>query len=54
MDWTQYLTPLTLGAWVTIELTIYSTVFGALLAFAAGIGKLAHNPLIRAICKRIG
>ncbi len=49
MDWTQYLTPLTLGAWVTIELTIYSTVFGALLAFAAGIGKLAHNPLIRAI-----
>lgn len=49
MDWTQYLTPLTLGAWVTIELTIYSTVFGALLAFAAGIGKLAHNPLIKAI-----
>jgi polar amino acid transport system permease protein len=34
---------------VTIELTIYSTVFGALLAFAAGIGKLAHNPLIKAI-----
>jgi polar amino acid transport system permease protein len=49
MDWTQYLIPLTLGAWVTIELTIYSTVFGALLAFAAGIGKLAHNPLIKAI-----
>ena len=49
MDWTQYLTPLMLGAWVTIELTIYSTVFGALLAFAAGIGKLAHNPLIKAI-----
>lgn len=49
MDWTQYLTPLMLGAWVTIELTIYSTVFGAILAFAAGIGKLAHNPLIRAI-----
>ena len=49
MDWTQYLNPLMLGAWVTIELTIYSTVFGAILAFAAGIGKLAHNPLIRAI-----
>ena len=49
MDWTQYLNPLMLGAWVTIELTIYSTVFGALLAFAAGIGKLAHNPLIKAI-----
>ncbi len=49
MDWTQYLNPLMLGAWVTIELTIYSTVFGAILAFAAGIGKLAHNPLIKAI-----
>ena len=49
MDWTQYLNPLMLGAWVTIELTIYSTVFGALLAFAAGIGKLAHNPLIKAV-----
>ena len=49
MDWTQYLNPLMLGAWVTIELTIYSTVFGALLAFAAGIGKLALNPLIKAI-----
>ena len=49
MDWTQYLSPLMLGAWVTIELTIYSTVFGAILAFAAGIGKLAHNPLIKAI-----
>ena len=49
MDWTQYLNPLMLGAWVTIELTIYSTVFGAILASAAGIGKLAHNPLIKAI-----
>ena len=49
MDWTQYLNPLMLGAWVTIELTIYSTVFGAMLAFAAGIGKLAYNPLIKAI-----
>jgi polar amino acid transport system permease protein len=49
MDWTQYLNPLMQGAWVTVELTIYSTVFGAILAFAAGIGKLAHNPLIKAI-----
>lgn len=49
MDWTQYLNPLMLGAWVTVELTIYSTVLGAILAFAAGIGKLAHNPLIKAI-----
>ena len=49
MDWTQYLDPLMQGAWVTIELTIYSTVLGALLAFSAGIGKIARNPLIRVI-----
>jgi polar amino acid transport system permease protein len=49
MEWTQYLNPLMQGAWVTVELTIYSTIFGAILAFAAGIGKLAHNPLIKAI-----
>ena len=49
MAWTQYLDPLMQGAWVTIELTIYSTVLGALLAFSAGIGKIARNPLIRVI-----
>lgn len=49
MEWTQYLNPMMQGAWVTVELTIYSTILGALLAFAAGIGKLAHNPLIKAI-----
>ncbi|RDE08671.1 ectoine/hydroxyectoine ABC transporter permease subunit EhuC [Pelagibacterium lacus] len=49
MDWTAYLNPLMQGAWVTIELTLYSTVLGALLAFAAGIGKTAHNPLIKAV-----
>lgn len=49
MDWTQYLDPLMQGAWVTIELTIYSTVLGALLAFSAGIGKIARNPFIRVI-----
>ncbi|WP_421953177.1 ectoine/hydroxyectoine ABC transporter permease subunit EhuC [Pelagibacterium sp.] len=49
MEWTQYLNPMMQGAWVTVELTIYSTIFGAILAFAAGIGKLAHNPLIKAI-----
>ncbi|AEQ50277.1 ectoine/hydroxyectoine ABC transporter permease subunit EhuC [Pelagibacterium halotolerans] len=49
MEWTQYFNPLMQGAWVTVELTIYSTIFGAILAFAAGIGKLAHNPLIKAI-----
>jgi polar amino acid transport system permease protein len=49
MEWTAYLSPLSQGIWVTIELTLYSTFFGAILAFAAGIGKLAHNSLIRSI-----
>lgn len=47
MEWTAYLNPLMQGAWVTIELTIYSTILGAILSFAAGIGKLAHNRVIR-------
>jgi polar amino acid transport system permease protein len=47
MEWTSYLTPLMQGAWVTIELTIYSTVLGALLSFVFGIGKLSKNLAIR-------
>ncbi|ANF58985.1 ectoine/hydroxyectoine ABC transporter permease subunit EhuC [Halotalea alkalilenta] len=39
MEWISYLGPLWQGAWVTIQLTLYSTVLGALLSFAAGIGK---------------
>src|SRR5699024_1797120 len=37
------------GVWVTVELTIYSTIFGAILSFAAGIGRVARNPLIRIV-----
>jgi polar amino acid transport system permease protein len=49
MQWTDYITPLMEGAWVTIQLTLYSTVLGAALAFAAGIGKLSHNWAIKAV-----
>ena len=49
MHWTEYLPPLMEGAWVTIQLTVYSTVLGAALAFAAGIGKLSSNWLIKAV-----
>ena len=49
MHWTEYLAPLSQGAWVTVQLTLYSTVLGALLAFAAGIGKLSPNLAIRAV-----
>lgn len=49
MEWTRYIDPLLQGCWVTIELTVYSTILGVLLAFGAGMGKLSHNPLIKAL-----
>lgn len=48
MDWLSYSTPLLEGAWVTIKLTVYSTVLGGLLSFALGIGKLSRNVGVRA------
>ena len=49
MHWTEYLTPLWQGAWVTIQLTLWSTVLGAILSFSAGIGRLSSNALLRGI-----
>jgi polar amino acid transport system permease protein len=49
MDWTSYINPLMQGARVTVELTIYSTVLGAIFSFAFGLGKISQNRLIRAI-----
>lgn len=45
--WTEYLPPLMEGAWVTIQLAAVSTLLGAMLAFAAGIGKLSANTVLR-------
>lgn len=47
MDWLSYVRPLMLGAGVTIELTLYSTVLGGLFSFVFGIGRLADNPILR-------
>ncbi len=47
MDWLAYSTPLLQGAWVTIQLTAYSTVGGAFFAFAFGLGKLSSNTFLR-------
>ena len=49
MDWTVYINPLMQGAWVTVQLTFYSTIFGAILSFAAGMGKTSSNIAIRTI-----
>ncbi|WP_298015552.1 ectoine/hydroxyectoine ABC transporter permease subunit EhuC [uncultured Castellaniella sp.] len=43
MDWLAYLTPLMMGARVTIELTLYSTILGGLFSFLFGIGRLSRN-----------
>ncbi len=43
MDWISYSAPLLKGAWVTVQLTIYSTILGAICSFAFGIGKLSSN-----------
>lgn len=43
MEWLSYSTPLLQGAWVTIQLTVYSTILGAFFAFAFGIGKISNN-----------
>ncbi|HRL22164.1 ectoine/hydroxyectoine ABC transporter permease subunit EhuC [Alcaligenes sp. SDU_A2] len=49
MDWLSYSAPLLEGAWVTAELTLYSTMLGGLLSFALGIGKLSRNLGVRTL-----
>jgi len=49
MHWTDYIPPLMEGAWVTVQLTLYSTVLGAVLAFVFGIGKLSSNWAIKGV-----
>ena len=45
----QYLPNLAQGAWITVQLTLWSTLFGALCSFGFGIGRLSHNKLVKAI-----
>lgn len=49
MHWLSYSAPLLEGAWVTVQLTFYSTILGGLVAFASGIGKLSQNGFIKAL-----
>ncbi|MBE1206150.1 ectoine/hydroxyectoine ABC transporter permease subunit EhuC [Aminobacter carboxidus] len=49
MHWSEYLLPLTEGAWVTVQLTVYSTILGGVLAFVFGIGKLSSNLAIKSV-----
>jgi len=49
MSWVDYLKPLSQGAWVTVQLAVFSTILGAALSFAAGIGKLSANWALRGL-----
>jgi polar amino acid transport system permease protein len=49
MHWVEYLRPLSQGAWVTIQLTVYSTILGAICSFAFGLGKISSNWLLKGI-----
>lgn len=46
-DLRQLLVPLLRGTNVTLQLALVSTLFGGILSFAAGIGKLSANPVSR-------
>lgn len=46
-DWIEYLPPLLQGMRVTAELTLYSTVLGAIVAFAFGIARTRPSPWLR-------
>ena len=47
MHWLSYSTPLLQGAWVTVQLTVMSTLLGAVVSFALGMGRLARGRLLR-------
>ena len=49
MDWLNYSGPLLSGAWVTLQLTLYSTLLGALFAFMFGVGRLSDRWAIKAL-----
>lgn len=45
----SYSGPLLQGAWVTVQLTLFSTLLGAAVSFALGIGKLSRRRSIRGV-----
>ncbi|WP_237173159.1 ectoine/hydroxyectoine ABC transporter permease subunit EhuC [Paracandidimonas lactea] len=49
MNWLSYSVPLLEGAWITVQLTVYSTILGTATAFLFGIGKLSSNWFIKGV-----
>jgi polar amino acid transport system permease protein len=48
MEWTAYSPALLQGAWVTVQLTAFSTLLGGFFAFLFGIGKISRHRLAKA------
>lgn len=49
MNWIDYSGPLLSGAWVTVQLTIYSTILGAIFAFLFGVGRLSTSWWVKSL-----
>lgn len=47
MHWMNYIVPLLEGAWVTVQLTVISTLGGAFFSFLFGIGRLSSSRTTR-------
>ncbi len=45
----DYLPTLMKGAWVTVQLTFWSTLLGALCSFVFGLGRLSTNPVLKSV-----
>src|SRR5690606_8402452 len=50
MHWMNYIVPLLEGAWVTVQLTVISTLGGAFFSFLFGIGRLSSSRTTRWLC----
>jgi len=48
-QWSGYLSMILDGAWVTVELTVLGCALAIVVAFAAGLGRLANSMIVRAI-----
>lgn len=47
--WAGYIPLMLQGAWVTIELTLLGSLLALVIAFAAGLGRLARSGAVRAV-----
>ena len=53
MNWMDYLPPLLEGAAITAQLAAYSTVLGAVVAFALGLGRFHRHAWVRGLCTAV-